>query len=544
MNSERPRLPINSKPRKDDITLPPLTPPVPGQQQTAPALAPGNDYLTYLSQTAMEFVRLQPETDIYRHVATRVHDLAGKAIIVVTSYDKENRELCQRAIVGSGRIIDAASAIAGIKMRGFRQILNAEAEQQMKVGRLIRIEEGLYEALLRSVPRKVTRAIERTMGVRAVYGMGCLVGEECFGGVLILLRSNHGLPHAILMEAYISQAALAMQRYRAEKIMRQTEEQFRFVMERATDAYLILTTDGIIRDVNPGACKATGYARAALIGRQISDFTDISEMAGKPLQWDRLKRGDVFSETRRIRCMDGSYLVFDSSITPLSDGRVLVVGRDITDRRRLEKEVAEASRREREAIGRDLHDSLGQQLSGISYMCEALSNQLASRGAPEASEAHRIAELSRHSVSQARRIAQGLCLVNLESGGLFTALSNLAKYAKAIFGANCQFIANGEDNIPRDATASNLYLIAQEATTNAIRHGRASSIVIEIQTRQSHGLLLIRDNGGGFSPLLVKGSGMGLRIMKYRAEMIDGLLDVKSASSGTVVKCTFPLFHG
>jgi two-component system sensor kinase FixL len=543
MKIEQPRIPSICDPKGKASALAPAPHLDCGGwvHEGSPSHTSAGEYLEYLSQTAMEFVRLPPEADLYRHIATRLQALLGDAIVAVTSYDTETRELCQRAIAGSGKLLDAASALAGTKMRGFRQVLNAEAEQQMRVGRLMRIEEGLYEALLRTVPQKVTRIIEKTMGVRAVYGMGCLVDDECFGGVLILLRSAQDLPPAIVVETFISQSALAMQKLRAEETMRLNEERLRSVMEKATDAYMVLTTDGVIRDVNPGACRAMGYASAALIGRQLSDFTDTSEMVGKPIQWDRLKRGDVFSETRRMRRPDGSYVIFDSCITPLSDGRVLVIARDITDRRRLEKEVAETSRREREAIGRDLHDSLGQQLSGISYLCEALSKQLASRGAPEAKDAHRIAELFSHSVGQARKIAQGLCLVNLASGGVFSALSNLADHAKDIFGIDCRFVAYGEDIIPRDATASNLYLIAQEATTNAVRHGRASLIDIELQTCSSHGLLLIRDNGSGFDPSLCNGSGMGLRIMKYRAEMIDGLLEVTSGPSGTLVKCTFPL---
>ena len=521
--------------------------PVPPQDRDAwvhegyPVGSSAVEHLEYLSNTAMEFVRLPPEVDLYHHIAARVQALMGESVVAVTSYDSSTKELCQRAIVGSGKLLDAASAIAGTKMRGFRQILNAEAEKEMKVGRLMRIPEGLYEALLRTVPQVVTKTIEKTMGVRAVYGMGCVVGGECFGGVLILQRSHHPLSPAKVVEAFINQTALAMQKRRAEEALRRNEERLRTLMEEAMDAYLVMTTDGIIRDVNPSACRAVGYERVALIGRQISDLMDTRELAGKPVQRDRLQREDGFGETWRMRRNDGSYVTFEARLTPLSDGDVLVIARDITDRRRLEKEVAETSRREREAIGRDLHDSLGQQLSGLSCLSAALSEQLASRGATEAGEAHCIAGLLIDSVGHARMIAQGLCLVNLVSCGVFSALSDLAEHVTAIFGVDCRFLAEGEDIIPRDASGSNLYLIAQEATTNAVRHGQARVIEIELRTHRSHGILLIRDNGSGFTPPLNHGTGMGLRIMKYRAEMIDGLLDVTSGSSGTTVKCTFPL---
>lgn len=489
----------------------------------------------------MEFVRLPPGADLYRHIATRLQALLGDAVVVVTSYDPETRELCQRAVAGAGRLIESASAMAGTQLAGFRRILNAEAERQIKTGRLMRIPGGIHDALLHAVPKKVTQAIEKLLGVRAVYGMGCLVDDECFGGVLMLLRSDQSLPPAEVVEAYISQAAMAMQKRNAEVALRRSEERLRTLMENAPDAYLVLATDGVIREVNRKACKIVGRARSEVIGGRIADFLDPNEMAGKPLQWDRLKRGETVCETRRLRRADGRYTVFEAHATPLADGHVMVIARDITDRRFLEKQVAEASQREREAIGRDLHDSLGPQLSGISYLSAALAEQLASKGLPEAGEARRIAQFLSESIGQTRRIAQGLCLVDLAPCGLPSALASLASHAQSVYGVDCRFVADGEDIVPRDATASNLYLIAQEATRNAVRHGRARTVAIELQTRPRHGILLIRDDGCGFSHPPASGSGMGLRIMQYRAEVIDGTLDVNSSASGTTVKCAFPL---
>jgi two-component system CheB/CheR fusion protein len=233
--------------------------------------------------------------------------------------------------------------------------------------------------------------------------------------------------------------------------------------------------------------------------------------------------------------------VFEAQIAPLADGHVLVMARDITDRRRLEKEVVEVSRREREAVGRDLHDSLGQQLSGLSLLCAGLAAQLASKEAPEAAEAGRIAALLGESAGQTRRIAQGLCLVDLATEGVSAALTSLAEHVSEVFGVSCRYLQDGADVIPRDATASHLYLIAQEAASNAVRHGRAGSIAIELRTRRGLGRLLIRDDGCGFSPASATGVGLGLRTMRYRADMMDGALDVISAPTGTTVTCTFPL---
>jgi len=498
-------------------------------------------HLEYLSQTALEFVSLPPQTDIYHHIATRLRQLLGEAVIVVCSYDSETRELCQRSLVGVGQWLESLSMMAGTQLRGFKRVLNVEAEKQINTGRLVKVEEGLYEALLRSVPRTATRAIEKVAGVQAVYGTGCCANGKCFGSILMLLRSGSVMPPTPVLETFVGQAALALQKHHAEAALRHSEEKFRNLMEKATDTCLILNTDGIICDINQGGCNAMGHARTALIGQPISVLLDANELISKPFPWDRMKRRDVFIETRHLRRGDGTCALFESQVAPHSDGHVIVISRDITERRRLESEVVETSQRVREAMGRELHDSLGQKLIGISYLCASLGDRLTDQGVAEAAEAERLATLLRESVGQVRQIAQGLCPVDLAPYGISVALTNLASRVSNQFGVRCQFIQNVEEMILQDASTTHLYLIAQEATSNAIRHGRADSIEIELRTRLHHGMLEIRDNGCGFAPSSIPGPGLGLRIMKYRADMINGGLEVTSAVTGSTVRCTFPL---
>ena len=543
MNTFAPQRPASTSPKGRTLALHPIS----GngsaglEWEGSPITVPAGQYLDYLSQTALEFVRLPPETDIYEHVVARLHTLLGGAIVAMASYERETRVLSQRALVGAGPLLDSASAMAGLNLRRNRQVLNEETEKQICIGRLTKLEGGLYDVLLHAVPRAITKAIEKMAGIRTVYGMGCLAGGECVGTILMLLRSDNRMPPVEVVEAFIGQAALALQRRRAEAALRQSEERLRTLMEQAPDAYLVLTTGGDICDVNPGACKAMGYTRTALLGRPIAAFMDVNELVGKPMAWDRVKKGEVFTHTRRLRRADGSYAVFEAQTAPLSDGHVLVIARDITDRRRLEKEVVEVSRREREAVGRDLHDSLGQQLSGLSLLCAGLAHDLAAKGLPEAAQAERIAALLGASVGQTRRIAQGLCLVDLASVGVAAALRSLADHVSEVFGVSCRYEQDGEDVIPRDATAAHLYLIAQEAASNAVRHGGAKSVLIKLRTRRGLGRLLVQDDGCGFSPTVVPGVGLGLRTMRYRADIIDGALEVTSDPTGTTVKCTFPL---
>lgn len=502
---------------------------------------PAGKYLEYLSRTAIEFVNLPPETDVYRHIASRLWALLGDAIVAVASYDRDTRVLCQRALVGAGPLLDAASSLARTKLRGFSHVLNAEAEKEINVGRLMKVEEGLYEALLRAIPRSVTRTIEKLGGIRAVYGMGCVANGECLGSILVLLRADSFAVPASVVETYINQAALALLKARAESVLRRSEEHCRALMEQASDSYFVLTTDGTILDVNPGTCKAMGYSRKELLGRRVTDFMDPKEIGIRPLQIERVLSGESFVSTRRIRRADGSYAVFESNIARLGDGHVLVTARDITGLRRLEQDVIEVGQRERQAVGRDLHDSLGQKLSGISFLCAGLANRLAEQGLGEADDAKRIAGLLRESICQTRRIARGLCLADLASDGVAAALAGFADHIGTTYGVGCRFVQSGNrDLLFQDARASQLYMIAQEASSNAIRHGKAKNIVIELNVRPDGGELRIQDDGCGFLPLQESAGGLGLRIMRYRAEMMHGTLRVESSPGNTAVTCLFP----
>ena len=240
-------------------------------------------YFQHLSRSAMEFLSLSPDADIYQLIAIRLRELLGDAIVAVASYDSRTRVLRQEALEGVGSLLESVTNLAGRPVKGFSSVVNAETEAKNRLGRLVKVEEGLYEGLLRTVPKGVTRTMERLMGIREVYGMGCVAGGECFGCVLFCLRSGAQLPPAEVVEAHVNQAAVAMQRRRAEVALRASEERYLALMERAADSYLVLSTAGIILYANNAVCRVVGYPREELVGRSVSDFIDPSDIANRPL---------------------------------------------------------------------------------------------------------------------------------------------------------------------------------------------------------------------------------------------------------------------
>jgi signal transduction histidine kinase len=215
------------------------------------------------------------------------------------------------------------------------------------------------------------------------------------------------------------------------------------------------------------------------------------------------------------------------------------------ERKRLESEILEISEREQRRIGQDLHDGLTQHLRGIVYLNHVLHERLVQKSLPEATDSARITQLLDQAVDQARSLAQGLFPVELAATGLMHALRALAVTFKGIYGVSCRFVCPEPVLIHDNPTATHLYRIAQEAVQNAIRHGKATRVVIVLSTAENAVTLCIKDNGQGFPQSLPKIRGMGLEIMKHRARTIGGQLSHKPGTSeGTILTCVLPARHG
>ncbi len=213
----------------------------------------------------------------------------------------------------------------------------------------------------------------------------------------------------------------------------------------------------------------------------------------------------------------------------------------IAERRRLEDELLEITEKERRRIGLDLHDDLGQQLSGLALMTKGLELKLAKRRAHEASDAAKIHNLVQQAMNHARGLARDLVTLDLKGGDLAAALDGLARHVAEMFKISCRFKAEG--NLPslEANVASQLYKIAQEAVTNAIKHAKAKTVGISLADGADAITLTVHNNGLPFPNLKGPSTGMGLRIMNYRASLIGASLEIKGEGSrGTRVICTVP----
>ena len=220
--------------------------------------------------------------------------------------------------------------------------------------------------------------------------------------------------------------------------------------------------------------------------------------------------------------------------------RTVALTEEMAERERLEKDVLEISEREQRRIGHDLHDGLGQHLTGTALAGQVLAERLASSGLPESEDAERIVALIEDGIELTRSLARGLSPVALDADGLAVALAAMADQTTAQFYLPCVFQAIAPVQLHDPAAATHLYRIAQEAVGNAIRHGRPDRIEIDlVEGRGNRVTLTVCDDGIGLPPESKRdGVGLGLRIMAHRARMIGATLDVRRGfNGGTVVQC-------
>jgi signal transduction histidine kinase len=234
--------------------------------------------------------------------------------------------------------------------------------------------------------------------------------------------------------------------------------------------------------------------------------------------------------------------------------------------RGLQREILKIRAAEQRRIGQDLHDGVGQVLSGVAFMSRALERKLADEFPDGAEGAAQIAEIMEEAMARTRSMVRVLNPVELSAGGLTSALGEMASDFEKVFGVSCTFEHEGRLSV-NDAAATHLYRIAQEAATNAVRHGGAKHVVIGLSSEGKDAALTVQDDGTGFAVAETEGetvgsgevgtttlspprgesrhghaaNGMGLRIMECRAKEIGGSLSIRRRpEGGTVLTCAFP----
>ena len=317
------------------------------------------------------------------------------------------------------------------------------------------------------------------------------------------------------------------------------EPVYRALLNVVSDWLFIVGSDGIIIECHPPPEPDAAAVAKNFLGRKVIELLpmQIAQQARYYLEKTlRTGQTQTFSSQFLLR---GRECQFQVRVALCAPGQVIALIRDITERHLREKEILEISNREQLRLGQDLHDGLGQHLTGISFQTRALQTKLGERGIPEAEEVGEIGKLVMQALTQTRNLARGLFPVELASG-MVEALKDLATTAEKLFNITCRLEADETIGVRNRTVAHHLFRVAQEAINNSVKHGRATQVVLNLRTDGDILTLTVSDNGVGLPEDAAQSKGLGLRIMSYRAQRIGGTLNIAPGEEGgTMLTCSF-----
>ena len=337
-------------------------------------------------------------------------------------------------------------------------------------------------------------------------------------------------------------------RKQAEDKLRSALEWLEAVVEGSRDAIFLSDTDSRFVTVNDAATQLTAYSRGELLDMRIPDLHEEADRHAYREFHGPLMAGEEHVTQAKIRRKDGTKVDTELNSRRISIGGreyLHTAARDVTSRKRLEREILEISERERRWAGLQLHDGVGQQLTGIGFLSRALEHKLRDRKVPEVAEAARIVELVREATLDAHELARSLYPADLRGHGLLPALKDMVSHMERVYRIRCR-MEDGpvELSLGREAE-THLYRIAQEAVLNAAKHGQPSNIVIRLTAEDGKTTLTVEDDGSGMGVGETNGGGMGVAIMRYRARMLDASFDIRpNPDGGTIVECSIRSHEG
>ncbi len=448
----------------------------------------------------------------------------------------EDSQLTYATILGS-----IADGVIAVDTEGYIRFMNGVAErltgwstreaQRERLGKVLKVADSAGDQAAAGLIAGVLKS-------RATIAFGREAVVISRDGVRVPI--DGGMSCAVDSLGRVVGASIALRDVTSERKagsdLRSMAQQLRAVIDTAVDGVLLLDAAGGILMHNPACERMFGYASGEMAGRNIESVMR-SPLIGA--------RGRDAARPTTCRRRDGSVFPAEVSIGEVRAAEPpMFVGvvHDVSERRELEAALLDAVGREQRRFATDLHDGLGQELTGLSLMLSALAGAGRAARSPNTADLERACEVVRHALRSCQTIARGLSPIEPSEGGLIAALRNLVSRVK---GPSEPTVDIAVSEVARlglsPAATDHLYRIAQEALTNAIKHAHAHSIKVTLDVEPEHVRLEIRDDGMGLRDPGPDGRGLGLRTMRYRASMMGARFEIAPfGSGGTRVICDCP----
>jgi PAS domain S-box-containing protein len=347
--------------------------------------------------------------------------------------------------------------------------------------------------------------------------------------------------------------------------LHESKERLDVILNTVTDSIITIDLEGKIDSINEATARLFEFERNELVGKNLSLLLPTLSNHGKAngkSQTVAARLSKLVGNRREVLAQrkNGSTFPVDIAVSRVDHlGLYTGILRDITDQKQLQAHILEIATEEQSRIGQELHDGTQQELTGLTLFAGAISDFLdnATHESQTATDDWTLRDVDYQQIKRTlakltqglleanehvHQLSHGIMPVQIDAEGLKAKLSELAISTNINRKVNCHFEFVGKGAIRNNAVATQLYRITQESLTNAIKHGNASDIQITLSQSSTETVLEISDNGTGFEPADESSeTGLGMRIMKYRASIVGGQLDVSQNNrNGTTVRCTIP----
>ena len=477
-----------------------------------------------------------------------VRDAAGKVLrIVGVAIDISDQARSQEALRASQELLQMVAAGTGdwlilVDTERRVQFINRGIRSHSResiIGQ--KLDEIAVPEDRPSILAALTQVIQTGEPVDLqLTSSGAQQGGRYFDSRVRAVRSPTGITGAVINITEITDRHAAMH-------LRETQAR---MFELLHEGVVVIDVNNMIRMANPAFERMFGFTAGTAVDTSIDDL--IAQPPG--IRRDRLEQRLLGTNSEpaalapvefKCRRRDGS--IFDAEcVATLThvDGAThrLAVITDVTERRGLEREILEIAGREQLRIGSDLHDGLGQDLTGVALMLRSVVAQLRKESSSARADVEDIISLVNGAIESTRAMARGLAPVGADRGGLIAGLQSMAVRGMERYGVRAHFNTSLKEPLTLDdGAATHLYRIAQEAFTNAIRHGRVTQVTIDLATGDGTLTLSVQDNGRGFDERNSSNNGMGMKLMRYRAQMLGGDVTIaNNKGGGVVVRCSCP----
>ena len=326
--------------------------------------------------------------------------------------------------------------------------------------------------------------------------------------------------------------ALGVRKRHARTLEAQTR-----ILHSMSEGVMLLEADGSLRCINAALSLAFGHAAA--------DFRTL-DLGALGIDVDPRRTPTAPFQECLLRRKDGSEFpgtVTFTSMEPEGPGTFICVIQDMSERKRLERALLDISSREQQHFGQELHDGLGQELTGLALLARGIAGEAGKQASPLAQDLDRLAMIASRAIETCRSLARGLSPAGEVQGGLVPALQELATRISATHGVEVCFRNSLDAPLAlQPGIDDHVYRIGQEAIVNAVKHSRATQVEVTLSASADRARLQIRDHGRGLAAADFSSTGLGLRIMRYRASLIGARYSIGPAQpSGTTMICEWPL---